>query len=58
MDNLTNSEFEDMRHGFCEACKGQRFMIETGCHEICSGFKDELENIRKEVFYENIKCGN
>ena len=54
MDNLTNSEFEEIRHGFCEACKGQRFMTETGCHEICSGFKEEVKNMRKESILDQI----
>lgn len=26
----------------CEACKGQRFMNETGCYESCDGFQSEV----------------
>lgn len=33
---------------YCEACKGQPYVSESGCWESCEGFQEELTKTLKE----------
>lgn len=49
MDNGFSPEIHDeVRYSFCDGCKGQQYMNESGCYEICEAYKKECAKIKKE----------
>jgi len=48
IDFDNDEAFQMTKEGFCEACKGQFYMVDAGCYESCEGFiEDYLETVEQ-----------
>ena len=52
---MSNDIHNEVRESFCEGCKGQRYMNESGCYETCDAYKREYVRIQREWGAEALK---
>lgn len=45
---MKDEAIELMKMEYCEGCKGQFYVNESGCWETCEGFQEDLAETLKE----------